>query len=179
MIYFDHNATAPLMPAAREAWLRAVDEFIGNPSSPHRIGGRADAALSDARARLARLLGCDALDIVWTSGATEANNHVLQHFSRTLPAKAEVWISAIEHPCVVEPAQHYFGSRVRVIPVSREGAIDLDWLSENLKRTPPGLIAVMAANNVTGVLQPWRHVAELCRKNKVPYLCDAVQWLGK
>src|SRR6266536_1972998 len=153
MTYFDHNATAPLMPAAREAWFRAVDEFIGNPSSPHRVGNRADAALSDARTRLARLLGCDALDIVWTSGATEANNHALHHFARTLPADAEVWVCAIEHPSVSETAAHYFGSRVRAIPVSHEGVVDLDWLSVGLRRTRPGLVAVMAANNVTGVFQ--------------------------
>src|SRR5204863_10174691 len=84
-----------------------------------------------------------------------------------------------EHPCVVEPAQHCFGSRIRAIPVSRDGVVDLEWLSKNLKRTRPGLVAVMAANNVTGVLQPWRQVAELCRKLEVPYLCDAVQWLGE
>src|SRR5437660_7072788 len=177
MIYFDHNATAPLMPAAREAWLRAVDEFIGNPSSPHRIGNRADAALSQARARLARLLGCDGLDIVWTSGATEANNHALQHFVRTLPPEGEVWISGIEHPCVFEPASYYFGRRLRTIPVSHEGVIDLNWVSERFSRKRPGLVTVMAANNVTGVLQPWRELAELCRRWGVPYLCDAVQWL--
>jgi cysteine desulfurase len=174
MLYFDHNATAPLMPAAREAWLRAVDQFIGNPSSPHRVGNRADAALSDARARLARLLGCDALDIVWTSGATEANNHALHHFARMLPADAEVWVSAIEHPCVIESATHYFGSRVRTIPVSHEGVVDLDWLAERLTRTRPGVVAVMAANNVTGVLQPWRQVADLCRTWEVPYFLREV-----
>ena len=179
MTYFDHNATAPLMPAARDAWLRASAQFIGNPSSPHRVGNRADAALSDARARLARLLGCDALDIAWTSGATEANNHALHHFSRTLPADAEIWVSGIEHPSMVETTAHYFGSRARAIPVNHKGVIEVDWLSENLARTRPGLVAVMAANNVTGVLQPWRQAAELCRKREVPYLCDAVQWLGK
>ena len=71
MIYFDHNATTPLLPEAKQAWLEATDKFIGNPSSPHRVGARADAALQAARETLAGLLGCDPLDLVWTSGATE------------------------------------------------------------------------------------------------------------
>ena len=179
MTYFDHNATSPVMPAARQAWLDATEQFVGNPSSPHRIGARADAALSDARDRLAAILGCDPLDIVWTSGATESNNAVLHHFARTLGPKAEVWISAIEHPCVIQAAQHYFPQRRRLVPVTPDGIIDLEWLTVELSETRPGLIAVMAANNVTGVLQPWREALAICRQYKVPFFCDAVQWLGK
>lgn len=179
MTYFDHNATAPLLPVARQAWLRASEQFIGNPSSPHRIGGRAAAALEDARERLARLLGCRADELVWTSGATEANNLVLHHFSRGLPSDAEVWISSIEHPCVTESARHYFGPRLRFIPVDRQGQVDFHWLVEELGERRPGLIALMAANNVTGVWQPWREVAAVCREYSVPFFCDAVQWLGK
>jgi len=179
LTYFDHNATSPVMPAARQAWLDATEQFIGNPSSPHRIGARADAALTDARERLAAILSCDPLDIVWTSGATESNNAVLHHFARTLDAKAEVWISAIEHPCVIQAAQHYFPRRRRLVPVTPDGIIDLDWLTVELSETRPGLVAVMAANNVTGVLQPWREALAICQQYKVPFFCDAVQWLGK
>jgi cysteine desulfurase len=179
MTYFDHNATAPLHPAARQAWLEAAEQFIANPSSPHRLGGRADAALEDARTRLAGMMGCQPHDIVWTSGATEANNQVLHHFTGTLRPDATVCISAIEHPSVIEAAAHYFGARVRLIPVSRDGVVDLDWLAEDLAQRRPGLVAVMAANNVTGVIQPWEQVAQLCRRWEVPYFCDAVQWLGR
>ena len=132
MTYFDHNATAPLHPAARQAWLEAAEKYIGNPSSPHRVGNRADGALDDARSRLAGMLGCHPRDIVWTSGATEANNQVLHHFAGTLPSDATVCISAIEHPSIIESATHYFGPRVRLIPVSRAGAVDLHWLAEEL-----------------------------------------------
>jgi cysteine desulfurase len=179
MTYFDHNATTPLSPAAQKAWLEACDQFPGNPSSPHRLGARADAALAQAREKLARIFGCDALDIVWTCGATESNNTVLHHYARTLEAEKEVWISAIEHPCVLAPAQHYFGSRLRRVPVLTDGVIDLEWVREQLRSTRPGLVAVMAANNETGVLQPWEEVAGLCRAAELPFFCDAAQWIGK
>ncbi len=179
MLYFDHNATTPLLPQARAAWLEATERYIGNPSSPHRLGQRAEAALQAARERLAAFLGCDALDIVWTSGATESNNMVFHHLARTLPAGARVWVSAIEHPCVLGAADHYCGGGVRRVPVARGGVVELDWLGDALRRERPDLIAVMAANNETGVLQPWRQVLELCRESEVTFFCDAAQWLGK
>ncbi len=179
MLYFDHNATTPLHPAAREAWLAAVDQFMGNPSSPHRVGARAEAALNTARAQLAGFLGCDPLDLVWTSGATESNNLALHHCAHRLAPTAEVWVSALEHPCVLAAVQHYFPRRHRLIPVTRAGVADLGWLRRELPKNPPGLVALMAANNETGVLQPWRAVQALCRAGRVPFLCDAVQWIGK
>ena len=179
MIYFDHNATTPLHPAAREAWLAANETLIGNPSSPHRVGARSDAALSAARQKLAAILGCDALDIVWTSGATESNNAVLTHAARTLASDAEIWVSAIEHPSVLAPARHHFGERLRLMPVTRAGVLDLDWLETELKKRRPGLVALMAANNETGVLQPWSEALALCRSRGVTFFCDAVQWIGK
>src|SRR5256884_749936 len=179
MIYFDHNATTPMLPAARQAWLDATEKFIGNPSSPHRVGSRADAAIIEARQQLAEFLGCDALDILWTSGATESNNTVLHHFARTLPLDTEVWVSAIEHPCVMASTKHYFPKRHRLIPVTRGGSVDLNWLTEEIARARPRLVAVMAANNETGVLQPWREALAICRRWDVPFFCDAAQWIGK
>ena len=179
MIYFDHNATTPLLPEARQAWLEATQKFIGNPSGPHRVGARADAVLNEARQKLAGFLGCDALDIVWTSGATESNNTVLHHFARTLGAKDAVWISAIEHPCVLEATRHYFPHRHRLIPVTHAGVVDLGWLRKEIAKRRPAMIAVMAANNETGVLQPWGEVLSLCREWEVPFFCDAAQWIGK
>ncbi|MGO9585870.1 MAG: cysteine desulfurase family protein [Limisphaerales bacterium] len=179
MIYFDHNATAPVMREAREAWLEATEHNPGNASSPHQIGSRAGTALKEAREKLAHFLDCQPADLIWTSGATEANNMVMHHFARTLDAKGEVWISAIEHPCVHESAKHYFGKRARLIPVTHDGVIDLDWLTAELADTRPGLVGVMATNNETGVLQPWREALAICRQYQVPFFSDAVQWLGK
>jgi len=179
VLYFDHNATSPLLPEARQAWLEASETLIGNPSSPHRLGARADAALQTAREKLARFLGCDALDLVWTSGATESNNMVFHHLAAALPARTEVWVAAIEHPCVLNAARHYFPKRHRLIPALKSGVIDLNWLKRESTGKRPGLVAVMAANNETGVLQPWREALALCRERGLPFFCDAVQWIGK
>jgi cysteine desulfurase len=177
MIYLDHNATTPLLPEARDAWLEATEKFVGNPSSPHRLGARADAALNEAREELAAFLGCHATEIIFTSGATESSNTVMNAVVRA--SDGEVWISAIEHPCVFAPAQFHFGKRLRLLPVTRSGVVDLNFIADELKRTRPTLVAVMAANNETGALQPWREVLALCRERGVPFFCDAAQWIGK
>ena len=154
MIYFDHNATSPLSPAAREAWICASQRHIGNPSSPHRVGARAEVALTLARERAAALFGCSEFDLVWTSGATEANNTLFHSVSRSAP-NGEVWVSAIEHPSVIAPARHWFGRNFRLLPVTREGVLDLNNFSEQIAKRCPALVVLMAANNETGVLQPW------------------------
>lgn len=177
MLYFDHNATSPLIPAARAAWLDGAERFIGNPSSPHRLGARADAALNGARETLANFLGCAPGEIVWTSGATEANNAALHHAAAA--GDGEAWISSVEHPCVLAATERHFGKRQRRIPVTRDGVVEVEWLADALKKNRPALVTVMAANNETGVLQPWREIHALCRKNGVPFFCDAAQWIGK
>jgi cysteine desulfurase len=178
-MYFDHNATSPLLPAARQAWLDATDQFIGNPSSPHRIGARAEMALNTAREALAAFLDCGPLEIIWTSGATESSNMVLHHLAQSLGSDAEIWISVTEHPCVLSCARHYFPGRHRRIPARRSGIVDLDWLEANLRASRPGAVAVMAANNETGVLQPWHEILSLCQQREVPLFCDGAQWMGK
>ena len=179
MLYFDHNATSPLLPQAKRAWLEAAEQFIGNPSSPHRLGARADAALEGAREKLAGFLGCAAMDIVWTSGATESNNMVFRHLAAVLPADAEVLVSAIEHPSSLAAAQLWLGNRARPIPAERCGAVALEWLEKELSKRRAGAAVILAANNETGVLQPWREAMALCRRREVLFFCDATQWIGK
>jgi cysteine desulfurase len=168
LLYFDHNATHPLSATAKKAWLDAVERFPANPSSPHRLGQRAERALDDARARLAQLLGAKAESVIFTSGATEANNMVLA-------AHRQAWISAVEHPCVLESVD----PNASRLPVDHTGTLDLKAFRHNLTAHRPSLVAMMAANNETGVLQPWAEVAEACKAANVPYLCDAAQWVGK
>ena len=167
-----------MLPEARRAWLAASESLVGNPSSPHRCGGRADAALAGARESLGRILGCGALDLVFTSGATEGANAVVHHLARATSG-AEIWVSAVEHPAILAPAEFQFPQRVRRIPVSAEGVIDLTWLAEQLRNSRPAAIAVMAATNETGVLQPWREARDLARASETPFFCDATQAIGR
>jgi cysteine desulfurase len=179
MLYFDHNATAPMLQAAREAWMDATDRVPGNPSSQHRVGARADSALQSARERLAALLGCNPFDIIWTSGGTESNNQVLHHYAKAFPKDGEIWVSDVEHPSILSTASHFFGPRMRRLPAERSGVVSLACLRQELPRHRPILIVIMAANNETGALQPWPEILELCRRYEVPFFCDAVQWIGK
>jgi cysteine desulfurase len=166
-----------MSPAAKEAWISATERFIANPSSPHRLGSRADVALSAARQEIASHLGCGPYDIIFTSGATEANNAILHHLSRI--HDGPVWISAIEHPSVMAAAERWFPRQVTLLNVTPSGQLDLDFLAKKLKRTRPAAVAMMAANNETGVIQPWSEALKLCIEHSTPFFCDAAQWVGK
>ena len=179
MLYLDHNAKAPLSPAARQAWLHAQETFPANPASPHRLGQRAETALEKARESVAAHLSCSPADLVWTSGATESAASVFAHLAHESTPGAEVWISALEHPCVREAALRFFPGRVRELPGSPGGVLEVEALASWLKGGVPAAVALMAANNETGVLQPWRAVRALCAEARVPFLCDATQWLGR
>src|SRR5262245_21214859 len=102
-----------MLPNARDAWVSVTEQYIGNPSSPHRLGDRADRALSDARQQLSDLLGCSPHEIVWTSGATEANNAAIAHLAATQEGIALV--SSIEHPSVLAAVRRYFPNRHELI----------------------------------------------------------------
>ncbi|MGF1448761.1 MAG: cysteine desulfurase family protein [Opitutales bacterium] len=180
MRYFDYNATAPLLPEARQVWLEALEVHWHNPDSPHGPAARAHARLEEARERLAALLDTVPESIVFTSGATEANNAVLADAAAHALPQQRVLVSTIEHPCVLEPARQFFGpDRCALLPVDAQGRADLTVLEAELARGDLALVALMAANNETGVIQPWAEAIELCQANGVPLLIDAAQWLGK
>lgn len=174
---FDQNATHPLAASARVAWLDAVERFPANPSSPHRWGARAAAALDEAREKVACWLGCSPPEVVWASGATEANNAVLHHLGRS--REGRILVSAIEHPSVTGPARRWLPDRLEWIPTARSGVVDLNWIRDRLRQGEVGAVVLMAANNETGVLQPWQEARELCAAHATPLVCDAAQWLGK
>lgn len=178
--YFDHNATTPLHPAAREAWLRASEKHWHNPSSLYREAGFTSQAMESARERLGDLLGVEPERIVFTSGATESNNTLFAGLAKCLPPDACVAISAIEHPSVREAARAWLGrARVIEIPVDAEGAVQPDVLKNLLVEQQPALVSVMAANNESGVLQPWTELLKLCREHGARFHSDAAQWVGK
>jgi cysteine desulfurase len=91
-----------------------------------------------------------------------------------------IWVSAIEHPSVLQAARTYWGQgSVELIPVLASGTIDLDWMNNRIRTSKPALVSAMAVNNETGVIQPWQEILKLCQANGVPFHCDAVQWMGK
>ncbi len=164
--YFDHNATTPLHLAAREAWLRASEKHWHNPSSLYRDAGIASQQLESARERLGTLLGAEAERIVFTSGATESNNALLASFER-------VAISAIEHPSV------RMACKAWELPVNANGVVEPEAVKQVIEAKRPALVSVMAANNESGALQPWREIAAICREHDVLFHTDAAQWIGK
>lgn len=165
--YFDHNATTPLHPSARDAWLGASEKHWHNPSSLYRDAGMASQRLEAARERLGMLIGVDAERIVFTSGATESNNALLTSFEG-------VAISAIEHPSVRMAARNAVE-----IPVNADGVVEPDAVRQLIATKRPALVSVMAANNESGAVQPWREIAALCQEQGVPFHTDAAQWIGK
>jgi cysteine desulfurase len=178
--YFDHNATTPLSPCAREAWLRAAGESWQNPSSPYRDAARVRVRIEDAREEFARLLGCRTEQVVFNSGATEGANAVFAHWAGALPPGRKIAVNPTEHPCVIEAARHFLGpGRLVWLEVDPDGVVRLPALEALLAGGTVAAVSVMATNNETGVLQPWREVAALCRSQRVAYHCDASQWLGK
>jgi len=187
MTYLDHNATSPLRPEAKAAMERAL-AVTGNPSSVHAAGRAARALVEEARERLASNLSVRAQDLVFTSGATEANALALWgaiHGAADANARiTRLFVSAIEHESVLQNAaaiaERQAGTRLTLIPVTPRGQIDVDALS-GLLREGKGraLIAVMAVNNETGVIQPLQDVAKLAREYGALLLVDAVQALGK
>jgi len=177
--YFDHNATTPLADAARDAWLDASQTQWLNPSSPYRAAAAVRVRFEAARESLADRFDVAPERVVFTSGATEANNAVLRAWAARLPEDARVAVNPTEHPSVVEAAKSLFGERVAWLPVDADGLVDFDHLEARVRSGAPAAVSVMAANNETGVIQPWQRIAALCAEAGVPYHCDASQWVGK
>lgn len=179
MTWFDHNATAPLAPEARAAWLDAVDNFWQNPSAPTAPSARAHAKLEACRERVAALFDEHEKEcVVFNSGATEGNNAVIAS-EAVRSGSGRLLVSAVEHPSVLEPAKRCFGERLTVLPVDTSGRLDLGALESELKKGGVTLVSVMAANNETGVLQPWMQAARLAASHGAKVHCDATQWLGR
>lgn len=167
--YFDYNATSPLAPVARKALLEA-DQFWYNPSSPYRAAAAVRSAIERKRSLLSELLGCKPERIVFTSGATEANNAVLAYHAKK---GYSIAVSSIEHSSVYEPATKLYDATL--LPVCSSGSLDTKALDLNLDT----FVSVMAANNETGVLQPWNVVFDHCVSRGKVFHCDATQVMGK
>ncbi|WP_086062546.1 cysteine desulfurase family protein [Muricoccus roseus] len=172
-MYLDANATEPLRPEARAAAVAAMD-LPGNPSSVHAAGRAARRVLEEARARVAARFGAEARNVVFTSGGTEANAMAIA----ALRQGRRVLLGATEHPAVMRA-----GEGAELLPVLRDGRLDLEALDSSLSlgaaSGEPALVCLMVANNETGVIHPVAEAAAICRRHGALLHLDAVQAAGR
>lgn len=181
-VYLDYNASSPLDPRVADVMFDSMRSGLGNPASAHSFGRRQAAATDDARDLVAQLVGGWPGGVVFTSGATEANNLALRGLAEgSGPTRRRVLVSAVEHASVLETAarlEEQNIATVGLIPVTRAGVVDLSALESML--APDVLaVSVMAANSETGILNPIAEVASLAHSVGALVHCDATQALGR
>ena len=178
-VYLDHNATTRLDPAVLAAMLPWLEGQCGNASSRHEYGRRARLAVDEARQRVAAAVNAHPTEVVFTSGGSEANNLFIKGAAAFMKPGL-VAVSAIEHPCVIKPAQQLAkqGWQVREIAVDTDGKVRADDFADVLMARPK-LLSVMLANNETGVVQDVATLASAARSGGGWFHSDAVQALGK
>lgn len=176
-IYLDNNATTPVLPEVFEAMRPWFGEHFGNASSIHHHGQETRAAVENARESVAKLLGCIASEIVFTSGGTESDNLAIAGF---VAPGDHVITSSVEHHAVLHAAKHLqeIGCELTILPVDERGLIDPADVKRAL-RPKTKLISLMMANNETGVLQPVEEIGQIAAETGVFFHTDAVQATGK
>ena len=176
-IYLDYCATTPVHPRVRNAMLRALDEEFGNPSSMHWAGTASRGLIDQARMDIAHGLGCRASEILFTSGATEADNLALfGTLRRYAPDECHLITSAIEHHAILHAAQHLEeeGYAVTYLPVDQYGLVDPEDVRRAI-RTETKLISIMYVNNEVGSVQPIGEIGRLAQGHGIRFHTDAVQ----
>jgi cysteine desulfurase len=181
-IYLDYQATTPVDPRVIDAMLPYFTTRFGNPhSTAHAFGQEAADAVEDARAQIARVIGAEPREIIFTSGATESNNLALKGAARFLkPRRHRLVTLATEHKCVLESLRDLArdGFEIEILPVEPSGLVDLDRLAAALDERV-ALLSVMAANNEIGVIQDLEAIGALCRRHGILLHSDAAQGFGK
>jgi cysteine desulfurase len=180
-IYMDHSATTPVAPEVLEAMLPYFSEKFGNASSLHGYGLEAREALEDSREKVARLLGANTEEIIFTSGGTESDNLALKGIARRSKEKGRhIITSSVEHPAILETCRNLQkeGFGVTCLPVTSEGLVDLSVL-ESAIRPDTILISVMHANNEIGTIQPLEEIGRIAAEKDIFLHTDAVQSVGK
>ncbi|HAA92881.1 MAG: IscS subfamily cysteine desulfurase [Rhodospirillaceae bacterium] len=181
-IYLDYQASTPLDPKVREVMLPWMGDLFGNPhSSDHAHGWAAEEAVETARAQVAALIGAKPREIIFTSGATEANNLAIKGVARALKTDRNHLITCVtEHKCVLESCARLEGEgfRVTYLPVEANGLLNLDRLEAALDEKT-ALVSIMAVNNEIGVIQPLGEIAALCKKVGARLHTDAAQGVAK
>jgi cysteine desulfurase len=182
MIYLDYNATTPLCDAAHEAMLPYFSQHFGNPSSIHRAGRNARAAVDNARDKIAGLIKAKSNEIIFTSGGTESCNLAVLGLARCkTDGVGHVICEKTEHHAVLHAVEHlekHENFEVTWLDTSNDGIVDLDQLAKSI-RPETRLVSIMTANNETGVIQPMREISKICRERGVLLHSDMVQSFGK
>ncbi len=182
MIYLDYNATTPVCDPAREAMLPYFDRHFGNPSSIHRAGRNARAAIDNARDKIAALVRTKPNEIVFTGGGTEACNLAVLGLARCgMEGGDHIISNKTEHHAVLNAVEHlekHENFEVTWLDISADGIVDLDQLAKSI-RPETRLVSIMTANNETGVIQPLREISEICHAKGVLLHSDMVQSFGK
>jgi cysteine desulfurase len=179
-VYLDHAATTPMFDAAIDAMNSSLRK-LGNPSSLHTEGRSTRKDVEDAREKIAKAIGCQASEVIFTGSGTEANNAAVKGLYWHSDKKV-ILISSIEHHAVMDPAHwlaEHEGAVIVEIPVTASGVIDIDFLKEVIekRKNEIALISVMHSNNETGVIQPIADVVKIA--GDIPVHCDAVQSFTK
>jgi cysteine desulfurase len=180
-VYLDHNATTPLDPRVLEAMLPVLRDGFGNPSSLHAFGQHARGLVEEARALVAASISATPSEVVFTGGGTEADNLALRGFAGIAPeGRRKIVYAGIDHHAVVNTAKALFeeGFPVESVRATSKGVVDLDDLAAKVDETT-AVVAVMLANNETGVVQPLLEVVRIARRQGASVHCDAVQAMGK
>ncbi len=179
-IYLDNNATTQVAPEVLEEMLPFFKEKYGNPSSMYSFGGSIQKDMNTARERVAELLGCNPLEVVFTSCGSESDNHAIRGLVDAYPEKGHVITTKVEHPAIKNqvPYLRRKGLRVTELSVDRKGNMDLDELREAID-SDTLVISVIFANNETGVLSPIGEICEIAKERGVFVHTDAVQGVGK
>jgi len=181
-IYLDNHATTPLDPRVLDAMLPYFTEHFGNAASRnHSFGWEAEEAVEKGRRQVANLIGANAKEIIFTSGATESNNLALKGVAQMYAERGNHIITAAsEHKAVLDTCKHLEkeGCRVTYLPLQADGLIDLQMLKESFTDKTI-LVSIMYANNEIGVIQPIREIGRMCKERKVLFHTDAVQAAGK
>ncbi len=180
-IYLDYQATTPVDPRVADVMLPYITDGFGNPHSEHSFGWQAAGAIERATEHVADLIGCAAGEIIFTSGATEANNIAIQGVARGSARQgSHIVTSAIEHKSVLNTvlSMGKAGCEIEVIPVSNEGLVDTERVADCL-RDDTVLVSVGMVNNEIGTIQPIFELAQLCRERGIVIHTDAAQAVGK
>lgn len=181
-VYLDYQATTPTDPRVIDEMLPYFNQKFGNPHSRnHLYGWRAEEAVEHAREQIAHLIGANAKEIIFTSGATESNNLAIKGVARFYKEKKDHIVTCVtEHKCVLDTCRHLEqeGFKVTYMPVEKNGLIDLEKLkAEITDRTV--LVSIMAVNNEIGVIQPIAEIGAICRERGVFFHTDCAQAVGK